>query len=1069
MSLASISIRNPVFAWMLMAGFIIFGVVSFLRLPVGQYPDVDFPTISINCTLSGAPPEQMEADVIDPLEDTVMAVEGVNDVESSCSMGTAHITINFDISRNVDLAFQDVQARVSEAAKLLPPNMDPVQITKTNPEDQPIMWIAVSGTRSQQDISQYAKNVLRDRFLTVEGTGDINMGGYLARNMRIWIRNDKLQELGLTVTDVLNAIQREHVQSDSGRIEGALRESNVNFHGEAMNTQQMGGILVADHAGAPVYLRDVALVEDGFEDRRRISRSNGLPAQGLGVIKQHGSNTVAVADAARKRVAELQKTLPKGMRMDIRVDQSKYIKDSIGEIEVTLVLAVLLTSIVCWLFLGSLSATLNVLLAIPVSVCGTFMVMYFMGFSLNTFTLLALSLAVGIVVDDAVMVLENIYRHAEMGKNPVRAARDGTEQITTPALAATLAIIAIFLPVGFMTGIIGKFFFQFGVVLAVAVGLSLLDALTLSPALCSQFLKVGKRSNIIERTSAWVFARLEKFYRWMLGGILNFRFGRIPAGSLLVLAVATAGFIVSLSLVSHIPKEMVPAQDQGFYMMRVTTPVGSSIDYTESVMQQIEKILGSHKELQANLVIAGTGDVNSGIAFVTMKPQNERTVTQGESLASVRRETAHKFPGTSVIMVDFSQSGFAAAHHGGGLISFSIRGPDWDTLGKLSDKFMQQMTDTKVLTDINSDYRKGMREVEVTPNRTKALAHGVAMDAIANTIGALIGGEKVGQFTGDGHRYDIRVRLLKDERTRPEDIDQLYVRSTTGVLIPLSDVVDVKVVPSLQTINHMNRERAVTIDANPAPGHSQGEAQDEVSQLAKTLPEGYHITFSGNSQAFVETFQSLIFAVVMGLVCAYMVLASQFNSFLHPFTIFLALPFSVSGALIAIFLCHLTLNLYSMIGIILLMGIVKKNSILLVDYTNQMREAGHDTVNSLIRACPIRLRPILMTTVATIAAAVPGAMSLGPGGELRVPMSVAIIGGLVVSTLLTLVVVPSFYDVVDEVRTKLFGPAKNRVDIDAESSANFGGGWDDPQMGGAAIKKHAAGGAATPAPSPGTD
>ncbi|HTL51174.1 MAG TPA: efflux RND transporter permease subunit [Planctomycetota bacterium] len=1046
MSLASTSIRHPVFAWMLMIGFIVFGLIGFRRLPVGLYPDVDYPVITLNATLQGASPEQMESDVVDPLEDAVMAVEGIRNVNSTCKLGSANVTVEFDISKDIEVALQDIQARVAQATKVLPKDLDPVIISKTNPEDQPIMWVAASGTRSQQEISMYAKNVLRDRFLTVDGTGDVSMGGYLERNMRIWLRNDDMIARGVTASEVIAAIQREHVETPSGRLEGSLREANVHFEGEALTAEQMGNILVATRSGQPVYVKNVALVEDGFEDKRRTARSNGLPAQGMGIIKQHGANTVEVADAARARVAELQKTLPKGMRLDVRVDQSKYIKDSIGEIEFTLILAVLLTALVCWLFLGSISSTLNVILAIPVSIFGTFAVMYFAGFSMNTFTLLALSLSVGIVVDDAVMVLENIYRHAEMGKKAVRASREGAEQITPAALAATMAIIAIFLPVAFMTGVIGKFFFQFGVVLSVAVAISLLEALTLAPARCSQFLRVGERGNIIERTAHTVFTALARAYAWVLGGILRFKIGFIPLGPLLVLVLAFSGFFGSLKLLDKLPKEMVPPQDQGFYMLRVTTPVGSTVDYTDKVMKEIETVLDKHPEIETTLIIAGAGEVNQGIGFITLKDDSQRKITQAQSLAAVRKETQDKFPGSRVLLVDPSQSGFASANRGGGLVAFSIHGPSWETLGELSEQFTEKMKNAGSMTDFDTDYRKGMPEVQVTPNREKALAQNVDLAQIAGTISALIGGQKIARFQDNGKRYDVRVRLMKNERSRPEDISNLYVRSRDGRMLQLSEVVDVRTLPSLQQITHLNRERAVTLSANPAAGHSQDEAIQEVERLAKELPEGYRIELTGSSQAFRESIDSLLFALVLGLICAYMVLASQFNSFLHPFTILLALPFSVSGALAALYFAGLSLNVYSMIGLILLMGIVKKNSILLVDYTNQIREQGKNTVDSLVEACPVRLRPILMTSVATIAAAIPGAISLGPGGELRMPMSVAVIGGLIVSTILTLIVVPSFYLVVDQIRTKLVGPPKTRAQMDADLAGIDDSPWVDPTL-----------------------
>ena len=1089
---------------MLMLFFIVFGLISVMRLPQGKFPDVDYPTVVINCALPGAAPEIMERDVADVIEDSVMACEGIVDLKSVSKQGQSTITVDFALSRNVEQALQDVQARVAQAAKLLPKDIEPPIINKTNPEENPIMWVALSGARSQSEISQYAKNVLRDRFLTVAGDGDVTMGGYLERNARIWVDGKKLEAYGLCAEDVVQAFQAGHVEVPAGRVEGALREANVQVQGEAPTVKQIGDILITKRNGSPIYMKDIAFIEDGFEDRRKIARSNGLPAQGLGIIKQHGANTVDVADGVRARIEELRKTLPEGMKLDIRVDDSKFIREAIHEIEFTLCMSVLLTSLVCWFFLGSLSSTLNVLLAIPVSVFGTFAVMYFAGFSLNIFTLLALSLSIGIVVDDAVMVMENIYRHAEMGKDKVVAAREGTEQISFAALASTLAIIAIFLPVAFMTGIIGKFFFQFGVVLSVAVAISLLEAMTLAPARCSQFLKVGHRANFVERFAGVLFEKLTSMYRWSLQHILLFRtnatgklFGLIlalvtgyasvylikfggsnliafftsltrqpfdissvlilivgafglycalglmalvcrreqfPTGSALVLSLAMAGFVGSLAFASLLPKEMVPHQDQGYYMLRMSTPVGSTIDYTDRVMRNVEKIIENHDEIASTLVISGNPNVNDGMAFITLKPQNQRKLKQKESMSLLRKELEdNPAPGSSIVLVDFSQAGFASASRGGAAIDYSIRGPDWDVLGKLNEEFMTEMKKSEVFQDVNTDYKRGMPELDVIPDREKCMASNVDIQTVARTIGYMIGGQKIGRFKDNGKQYDIRIRLLQQDRSRQEDIGNLYVRSRDGKLVRINDVASVSLHPSLQSITRQNRQRAVSISANPnaAKGHAQADAIEWIDKYAKEkLPEGYNIYFSGNSKAFRESFDSLIFALVLGLIVAYMVLASQFNSFLHPVTVLMALPFSISGALAALYLARYvnigsiqlgiqSLNIFSVIGLILLMGIVKKNSILLVDYTNQVRAMGKPCDEALIEACPTRLRPILMTSVATIAGALPAALAIGPGGELMIPMSISVIGGLSVSTLLTLLVVPCFYSLMDEMKEQI--------------------------------------------------
>lgn len=1020
MSLPALSIRNPVFAWMMMLAFIVFGGISFFRLGVGQYPDVDVPIVNIQAKLEGAAPEIVESEVVDILEDTVMSVEGVKGVTSKAELGEANITVEFEVDRDIDLAVQDIQAKVSAAQRDLPVDIEPPIIRKTNPEDRPIMWVALTGARSPQELSDLTRNVLRDRFLTVPGNGDVMMGGFLERNLRVWLDPHKLRARGLTVEQVIGAIERQHLEVPAGRIEADSREANLRVQGEAMNLAQWRDLVLDERDGTVVKMKDVALVEDGFEDRRRIARINGLPAQGMGIIKQHGANTVELANAVRERVAELNRTLPDDLELSIRYDSSKYIENAIGETEETLLLAVLLTALVCWVFLGRLSPTFNVVLAIPVSVLGTFAVMHFMNFTLNTFTLLALSLSVGIVVDDAVMVLENIYRHGEMGQDRVTAARSGAEQIAFAALATTMAIVAIFLPVAFMSGTIGRFFYQFGVVLSVAVFISLLEALTLTPSRCAQFLVVGGRRNALERGVGWMFTKLAALYAVLLGGALRWR--------LAVLGVAVAFFVFSLLPVvkyttgkdlpgvPQLTAELVPLQDQGVFRIMVKTPVGSSIEYTDGVMRQVEAVVNARPEIDSMYAIVGDQG-NEARAFVAMKPRDQRKKTQQEVIAELRKEL-NRFPGTSVRLQDPSSEGLPGGRGSRDPVAFSIRGPDWERLGRLSEELGEAMGASGKLVDVNSDYEVGMPEVRVTPNRTKTLAHNVDIAEVSRTIQALMGGTRVAKFTRDGRRYDVRVRLLREDRLRPEDIEGLYVPSQDGHLVRLADLVDVATRPSLQSITRQDRERAVTITAAPAPGASQDDALREVEGLAASvLPDGYRIVFSGQSQVYRESMGSLWFALLLGLVVAYMILASQFNSFIHPFTILLALPFSISGALFALVVTGQSINIYSAIGVILLTGIAKKNSILLVEFTNQVREAGKGCDDALREACPVRLRPILMTSVATIAGALPGAIAGGAGAELRIPMSVAVIGGMIVSTLLTLFVVPCFYSLADEVRT----------------------------------------------------
>ncbi len=1024
-TLADISIRNHVFAWMLMAALIGFGVITYTGfgnvvkgLGISQNPDVDFPVVNISLGYEGASPEIMETDVVDFVEDAVTSIEGIKSISSTSRQGSASVTVEFELDRNIDAALQDVQTKVAQAGRRLPRELDPPVVTKNNPEDQPIMWLSLSGTRSASFLADYVRNVLRPQLQTIPGVGEVFMGGYRERNLRVWFDAARLEAQGLTVLDVIQAIQREHLEVPAGRIETAAREMNVRAEGEAIDVEGFRRLVVLYRDGAPIRLEDVAVVEDGLEDRRRVARAMGNTSIGFGVRKLRGANAVEVGRNVKDRLEEMKTQLPEGVDLNVNFDGTIFIEHAIQEILFTLLMAALLTGAVCWIFLGSWSTTVNVLLAIPTSILGTFVVMYFMGFTLNTFTVLGLTLTVGIVVDDAIMVLENIYRHREQGEGKVKAASLGAREITFAAAAATMAIVAIFLPVAFMKGIIGKFFFQFGVTISVAVLISLLEALTLAPMRCSQFLEVGERTTRFGQAVEHGFSRLADLYGRVLPGALHHR-GAILAGSAVF-------FVASLGLLGLLRQEFVPAQDSGRFQIRFQTPVGTALDTTERYFKAVENYLDRRPEVVRYFGFLGGfggGEVNTGMLWLTMldkgdrpaDPKTGRRLSQQEFMDLTRRELA-QIPGGRAVLVDPSAQSFSASRGGGFPIEISVRGRDWDTLAVKSQELMDAMRDSGLMTDLDSDYQVGMPEVSVIPDRNKAADLGISMAAIGQTVNAAIGGTRVGKFKDQGRRFDIRVRLLQDQRQRPEDIARLLVRTGTGQVVRLGDIVRIEQAPTLQAITRKDRERAITIYANVATGVSQAAALDRALELARgVLPDGYRAVPAGTSQAFKESFDSLIFAFLMGLIVAYMVLATQFNAFTHPFTVLLALPFSISGALLALWVSGQSINVYSMLGLILLMGIAKKNSILLVDFTNQFRAQGHERHEALLKACPVRLRPILMTSTATIAGALPPALAIGPGAELQRPMALALVGGIFVSTAFTLFVVPAAYSVLDDV------------------------------------------------------
>lgn len=1017
MSLSEVSIRRPVFAWMLMAALIVFGAISFKRMGISQMPDVNFPVINIALRLDNAAPEVMEADVVDIVEDTVMGIEGLKTVSSTASQGTANITCEFELNHDINVALQEVQTRIQQVQNRLPVKLYPPVITKTNPEDQPILWVMLTADPEiplyQQMI--YARNTLKDQLTSLSGVGNVIFGGYVEPNLRVWIDQKKLYRYHLTSADVLSAIQAEQIEQPAGRIENSLKEFNVRVLGETSTPEEFGKIQISTRGGAPNYqplpLNQVARIEEGISDLRAISRFNGKSAVGLGIIKQHGANAVEVANTVKKKLDQIRPTLLKGYHLNTQLDTTDYIKDSVNELNFTLLLSALLTSIICYLFLGSWSSTINVLLAIPTSVVGAFLALYFCGFTLNTFTLLGLSLAIGIVVDDAIMMLENIVRHHEMGKSRKQAALEGSQEITFAAFAATLAIAAIFIPVIFMKGVIGRFFYQYGITVTVAVFLSLLEALTLTPMRCSQFLHSTKES--ASSHLKWVdqfMGFLSSHYQRLLHQCLRWR-GRVVLGTLLF-------FLGSLVVLGQLRQELIPEQDQSLFVLNIKNPVGTSIWASDEIFHRVENYLIQQPEIQDRYTTIGNFQnndiVNAGTIYVMLKSPKERKFTQREVMDRTRNEVQKLLPQSQVFAQDLSLTGFSATR--GFPIEFTVEGPDWSQLSTHAMKMFSQMKSSPFFVDVSTDYQDGMPEIQIIPNREWSSQHGVSINQIGTEVSTLMGGQIFTadtQYPKDGHRYTIRVRSEPTQHSEPAQLDSILLRNNRGAngeLVDLQRTSKTQMGSALQLISRMNRQRAIPIYANVVGGQSQQGALEEVERLAQEiLPSGYHIRVTGSAKAFREAFASLIFALILGIVVAYMILASQFNSFIHPVTVLMALPFSLSGALFSLYFTHQSVNLFSMIGLILLMGIVKKNSILLVDFTNQKRAEGLEATEALLHACPIRLRPILMTSVATVAGAIPAALAFGPGSETRVPMSISIIGGVTVSTLLTLFVVPCVY------------------------------------------------------------
>lgn len=1021
MTLSDLSIRRPVFAWMLMFGLIVFGAISFSRMGISDMPDVEFPILALTARYEGAAPQVIEADIVDPLEDALVSIQGVKTITSKSRVGVAEITVEFDLNRDIDAAFQDVQAKITQIQEMLPTGMQPISIMKIAIAEFPIMWISVnSTTMALTDLMVYVKNEIRDHLTTVPGVGNLWMPGYLEPNLRVWIKPQALRYYALSPVDVVNTIRLEHSEPPSGRMEFNKREYSLRTLGEEKSIEGFEKILINTRGGAPNYnptnLGSVARLQEGTVDVLQFARTNGHPAVGLGVVKQRGANAVRVAKAVKEKIAAIQKMMPEGTSIVVNFDGTTFVEESVAELLLTLLFAALLTSLVCWLFMGSWSSTFNVLLAIPTSVLGSFIILYFAGFTLNIFTLLGLSLAIGIVVDDAIMVLENIIRHREMGKPRVEAALFGAREITFAAMAASVSLVAIFLPIAFMEGIIGRFLFQFGVTLSAAVMISLLEALTLTPMRAAQFKGDLERSTRFGKWFERRYLDLKAVYERTLQISLNHRW-KVVGGSVVF-------FIMSFGSVAFLKGEFQPPQDQGMLMIQMTNPPGTAISLTDERVKVVEKYLSERSEVNTYFVAAGGftgGETNAAIVFIQMKARGQRGIdanlkkelSQQEFIGVVRDFLNKNLPESKPQVQDPSTQGFGGSGSGYP-VEFTIQGPEWEELSKVATQLLAELKEKKIMTDVNSDLLTGAPEVHIIPNRQKSSDRGVDVTSIGTAVNIAMGGFVVGGYEKEGHRYDIRVKMEEDLRPPADRIRDLWVRNNRGELVALSSLVEIKEATVASQISRKNRERAITIFGNVGEGLSQNETLQKAEETAKKmLPENYFFRLSGSAEEFAKSFQGLIFALIMGFIVAYMVLASQFNSFVDPFTVFVALPFSFSGAFLGLLVGGQTMNLFSMIGLILLMGIVKKNSILLVDFTNQVHEDEKLSIReSLLKACPNRLRPILMTSIATIAGALPAAMSFGPGAEARQPMAIAVIGGVLVSTFLTLYVVPSVYSLI---------------------------------------------------------
>jgi multidrug efflux pump len=1000
MVLSDVCIKRPVFAAVLSLAILLVGMISYSRLAVRELPKIDQPIVTVTTTYRGASADVMESQVTKPLEDSLSGIEGVDILTSSSRAEQSDITITFKLSRDPDSAAADVRDKVSRVRGRLPQLIDEPVLAKTDADAFPILFIAFSSDRhTQMEQSDYANLYIRPRLGTLPGAADVRINGERKSSMRIWLDRGKLAAYKITTGDVEDAIRRQNVEIPAGRIESAKREFNVLSQTDLATPEQFGAIIVKDAGGYQVRVRDVAKVEVAPANERVITRFRGMPAISLGVIRQSTANTLDLAVAVRRELAEINKTLPPGMKLSMSYDSAVFIEESTKNVFRTIIEAMVLVALVIFIFLRNLRATLIPLVTIPISLIGTFTLLYAAGFSINVLTLLAMVLAIGLVVDDAIVVLENIYRNIEKGMEPVQAALLGSKEIGFAIIAMTLTLAAVFIPLAFGQTRTDRLFIEFALALAGAVIVSGFVALTLSPMMCSKLLrhepKHGKVYNTIEAFFEWQ----TEAYKRLLAASLDRRWIGV------VIWAVFAG--VSAPLFLNLKSELAPLEDRGVIFGPFSAPEGSTIDYTAQYSRQMEAVYAGVTDATRYFVNSGNPSPDAGFSILILKPWAERTKSSAE-IANEIRPKFRAIPGINAFPV-------TPPSLGGGRdkpVQFVVmtQAP-YPELALMVARLQDEVRKSPVLLNVDSDLRLSQPELRVNVNREKLGDLGIPVDTVGRTLETMLGGRVVTRFKQDGEQYDVIVQVTPDDRNTPTDISDIFVRSRSGDMVPLSNVTTLREGVSPRNLNHFNRLRSATVNAEIAPGYSLKEALDVMdAAAAKVLPQ-VQTDVLGQSREFKEGAATLLTSFALALCFIYLVLAAQFESFVDPFVILLTVPLSITGALMALWLTNNSLNVFSKIGLITLVGLITKHGILIVEFANQLQEQGKSVREAVIEAAVLRLRPILMTTGATVLGALPLAIASGAGAESRQQIGWVIVGGMTLGTLLTLFVVPTFYTV----------------------------------------------------------
>ena len=1002
------AIRRPVLTTTVFLAVIVFGLVSFTRLGIDMMPNVEFPVVTILTVYPGADPETVEREVSEKLEEAVSTINGVRNLRSMSAESVSQVIIEFELEVPSDRAVQDVRDKVSGVVQSLPADVELPKVQRFDFGSAPVLQLAVGGPGTIDEITLFARKRVKEQIQQIPGVGSVDIIGGQERQIRVWVDPEKLDAVGIAVTDVVQALMAQNLQFPGGRLKAGGIEFVVNVDGELKSLDAIRDLVILESKAKPITIGDVARVEDGLEDERSAARLNGKRAVTLLIRKQSGTNSVEVGDRVKARLEEIRETFPPGWQVLVAADSTTFIKTMVEHVEFDIVFGGVLAVLVVFLFLRNLRSTLIAAVAIPTSLIGTLTFIKALGFTFNTLTLLALSLSIGILIDDAIVVIENIYRRFERGQKPNEAAASGAAEIGLAVLATTLSIVAVFVPVAFMRGIVGRFFYQFGITVAVAVLISLVVSLTLTPMMSAKFMGETK-GNAVFRVLERFLSAVDRGYRSIIGWALRHRFATVLFAVMVFVASLTMGVL-------FLKTEFKPGFDMGELNISVKMPTGTALEQTSKLAEEIATRVRGMKGIVLSTVASVGSDAqkkqNLAAIYVKLTEKNRRSMSQSQVMSRLRAELSGYGGATiSVEEVNWVVSGMANAK-----IQVGVRGGDLAELDRVTRRLASELGKIHGFVDLTTSYEGGKPEVRVFIDRDRASRLKVMTAQVGQAIHVLVGGVEASKFREKGEDSVILVQLEEANRRSPEQIARLKVRNLSDKLVELANVTRIDMGSGPTQIDRQSRQRQIMIMGNLDPSLTLGDAVPIIKRLAaRVVPKNLTVSFEGEARHMKESFDNMIFSLILAIIMVYLVLAAQFESYLHPLTIMVSLPMSVVGAFGALLLTGGTLSIISMIGIIMLMGLVTKNAILLIDYTNTLRRRdGMERNDAILKAGPIRLRPILMTTFAMVFGMMPVALSRGYASEMRSPMAVCVIGGLIASTLLTLVVVPVVYSLFDD-------------------------------------------------------